>query len=141
MKMAGSSWSTLLLSKISYQRSVIEDLLSKIDSACAASLEVFSKQTPRQLGLGQIRGPSCLADTPRPRTTGRYLHCRRRAGYVSVMRGTGDCDEKGWKADRKMEHRLLTDRCCGCAEIRSYRKFRAVREGENPILSKSAGAG
>jgi len=30
MKMVGSSWSTLLL--------------SKIDSACAASLEVFSKQ-------------------------------------------------------------------------------------------------
>src|SRR5260370_41375376 len=25
-------------------------------------------------------------------------HCRRRAGSVSVMRGTGVCDEEGWKA-------------------------------------------
>src|SRR5437660_983664 len=71
MKMAGSSWSTLLLSKVCYQRSVVNDLLSTIDSACAASLEAFSKQTARQLGLGQIRGPSWLTDTPRPGTTGR----------------------------------------------------------------------
>jgi hypothetical protein len=69
------------------------------------------------------------------------LHCRRRAGSVSVMRGTGACDEEGRRsgsgggASAAYRSPLVAPRSGGSE------KFRAVGERENPTFSKTKGAG
>src|SRR5260370_23738312 len=70
------------------------------------------------------------------------LHCRRRAGYVSVMRGTGVCDEEGRKsgsgsgASAAYRSPLWLRRGEGVSE-----EFQAVGEREHTTLSNTKSAG
>src|SRR6266852_6014610 len=70
------------------------------------------------------------------------LHCRRRAGYVSVMRGTGVGDEEWWKAgsgrgaSAACRSPLWLRRGEGVSE-----EFQAVGEREHTTFSKTKSAG
>jgi hypothetical protein len=121
--MVGSSWTTLLLSKI-------------VPAYAGPPERYFRSKERRVVGLGQLRGLSWLTGhtSVLPQVD---LHCRRRAGYVSVMRGTGVCDEKGRKpgsgsgASAAYRSPLWLRRGEGVSE-----EFQAVGERENATLSR-----